>query len=274
VSNFLKRTITGVLFLVIVAGSIYLDPYISGSLFGLIAILTYIELTSLFGREKGGPDTIRGIILGSLVYVLVFLISREIIPTSRLLLIIPIILLVVLSWLFSDRFLLLKRITHTLAGTAYVFIPFSLTNVLLNPGLDSGAYHPEILMGVLIVIWTNDVFAYLGGKFYGRHKFFKKVSPHKTWEGTVTGIAFSLISGYVVSFILWEFNTVQSLVLSFFIAILGIFGDLLESTIKRSLNIKDSGKFLPGHGGLLDRFDAFLFSIPGAVVTIYLFLAI
>ena len=115
---------------------------------------------------------------------------------------------------------------------------------------------------MFLLIWTNDTFAYLSGRFFGKTKLFERISPKKTWEGTIGGIIFTIIVGISISYWTIEYNMFFWVFAALLIAPCSIFGDLLESLFKRSLNIKDSGNILPGHGGILDRFDAAIFAIP------------
>jgi phosphatidate cytidylyltransferase len=115
---------------------------------------------------------------------------------------------------------------------------------------------------MFLLIWTNDTFAYFSGRAFGKRKLFERISPKKTWEGTIGGILFTLLLGFIIGAYINKGEVLFWMVSALIIAPGAIFGDLLESLFKRSLNIKDSGKILPGHGGVLDRFDAALFTIP------------
>lgn len=126
----------------------------------------------------------------------------------------------------------------------------------------------SLLLGFFIVIWTNDTFAYLSGMFIGRHKFFERISPKKTWEGTAGGLVFGLAAGYILSLFFDDFSLSEWLGYALTIIIFGTFGDLFESLIKRTLGLKDSGNIMPGHGGILDRFDSILLAAPFAFIYI------
>ncbi|MCH2022214.1 MAG: phosphatidate cytidylyltransferase [Saprospiraceae bacterium] len=150
-------------------------------------------------------------------------------------------------------------------GVVYIGIPFSLLIWIANASIEQfGGVGNQLILAVLFMVWASDVFAYLLGSKIGRHKMFPRISPNKTWEGTLSGIAGAIFTGYLCSLIFSNL-TFQ---LPFWIGLacictsFGILGDLVESMFKRSLGIKDSGNLLPGHGGFLDRFDAFIFVIP------------
>lgn len=128
---------------------------------------------------------------------------------------------------------------------------------------DAGAvYHPFRVFGLLLLIWTNDTMAYFVGSQLGRHKLFERISPKKTWEGTVGGGICTVLIAWGLSFLIDDFSPVQWIALGAVAVVFGTLGDLVESMLKRSVGVKDSGTLLPGHGGLLDRFDAFIFALP------------
>jgi phosphatidate cytidylyltransferase len=130
--------------------------------------------------------------------------------------------------------------------------------------------HEEgILLGFLVMVWTNDTFAYLVGRMIGRHKLYEKISPKKTWEGSFGGLIFTLVAAYILSRFYPALTTTEWLIMSLITVVFGIIGDLFESLMKRMYGLKDSGNIIPGHGGVLDRFDAIFFSSP--MVFVYLF---
>ena len=128
--------------------------------------------------------------------------------------------------------------------------------------LSGSAYQPLRVFGLLLLIWTNDTMAYFVGSQLGRRKLFERISPKKTWEGTIGGGLCAVLVAWGLSFIIKDFTQPQWLVLGMVAAVFGTLGDLVESMLKRSVGVKDSGNLLPGHGGLLDRFDAFIFALP------------
>lgn len=123
-------------------------------------------------------------------------------------------------------------------------------------------YEYEIILSFFIMLWLSDTGAYLVGKYFGRHKMIPKVSPKKTWEGLVGGVGFSLIGAYVLQYLGWEIANIPWYLLAILVSLLGAVGDLFESQLKRNRGVKDSGKIMPGHGGILDRFDGALLSVP------------
>jgi len=154
-----------------------------------------------------------------------------------------------------------------LVALLYIVLPLVLLcDIAMLPAGVPGAqaYFPWRVMGLLLLIWTNDTMAYFVGSKLGKTKLFERISPKKTWEGSIGGALFTLAIALGLSYVLPEFNRTQWLALGATAAVFGTLGDLVESMLKRSLAIKDSGSLLPGHGGLLDRFDAFFFYLPFA----------
>ena len=153
-------------------------------------------------------------------------------------------------------------IGHYLTGLVYVGVPICLLYSIASA--PDGAYFPNRVLGLLLLVWTNDTGAYLTGRAFGKHKLFERISPKKTWEGTLGGAALTVLVAWGLSHLISDFSLAQWLALSVVAAIGSNLGDLVESMLKRSVAVKDSGDLFPGHGGFLDRFDAFLFVQPFA----------
>ena len=148
----------------------------------------------------------------------------------------------------------------------YIVAPLALSSYL---AFSHGSYYPWRIFGLFILIWTSDSMQYFSGKFFGKHKLYERISPKKTWEGTIGGLLFTMIAGYVLSYFIApeiSFTKMQWILNAFLVAVFGSIGDLVESMFKRQMKVKDSGNFLPGHGGALDRFDSFIFVLPFVVV--------
>lgn len=157
------------------------------------------------------------------------------------------------------------KVGQYILGMFYIGIPFCLLTYLSMPlgeFFSSGTYAPWRVFGLLGLIWTNDSMAYLFGSQFGKRKLFERISPKKTWEGFIGGGLSTLLLAWFVGPMIPDFSPMQWLALAFVAVVFGTTGDLVESMLKRSLGIKDSGSLLPGHGGLLDRFDAFVFALP------------
>jgi phosphatidate cytidylyltransferase len=176
--------------------------------------------------------------------------------------------------LYSSSQTPFSNISSVLTGVIYVALPFALTTELT---LHEGNYDYRIFLALFIFLWSNDVGAYCFGMMFGRkgkHKLFERISPKKSWEGFFGGIIVSLLAALVLSSVWGEryaFNEIHWFALALIVSLSGTFGDLTESMLKRAAGVKDSGKIMPGHGGILDRFDSALFAFPFALTYIYLF---
>jgi phosphatidate cytidylyltransferase len=181
---------------------------------------------------------------------------------------------VFIAELYSSSKTPFANIAGVLTGVIYVALPFSLTTELT---LHHGNYDYHIFLSLFIFLWSNDVGAYCFGMMFGRkgrHKLFERISPQKSWEGFCGGIILSLLAAAVLSSVWGErygFSDVHWFILALIVSLSGTFGDLAESLLKRAAGVKDSGKIIPGHGGILDRFDSALFAFPFAMAYIYIF---
>jgi phosphatidate cytidylyltransferase len=146
-------------------------------------------------------------------------------------------------------------------GLTIRYLVFSFCFLILIP-FQEGVYNPYIVLNILILIWVNDSFAFLVGKNFGQRKLFISVSPKKTVEGFIGGLVFAVTAGYIISMYVTNYSIVNWIVIAIIVSVIGTIGDLIESKFKRQANIKDSGTIMPGHGGILDRFDSLLFAAP------------
>lgn len=153
-----------------------------------------------------------------------------------------------------------QNIACYLLGFFYICFPFVFLDWTVEG--DDSSYSPNRVFGLLLLVWTNDTMAYFIGSQLGKHKLFERISPKKTWEGTIGGGICTMLIAWGLSFYFKDFTTPQWVALAAVAAVFGTLGDLVESMLKRSVGVKDSGNLLPGHGGLLDRFDAFIFALP------------
>lgn len=161
--------------------------------------------------------------------------------------------------LFSGEFKTRNKFLSVLIQLKYVVLPFFF--LMLLP-FYKNSYHPNIIIYIIVIIWTNDSFAFLVGKNFGKNKLFESISPKKTIEGFIGGLLFSVLLGTIIGYNSQEFSILNWVIISFIISVFGTLGDLVESKFKRQANIKDSGTIMPGHGGLLDRLDSLFFLAP------------
>jgi phosphatidate cytidylyltransferase len=228
-----------------------------------IGSATQLELLQLLFNKKKSWEVYFFALLGSLfqIYLLLFLHQHVGSTPQYWLLALP---AAYLLKLFDPKdqqpFVSLSQGFFSLA---YAVLPFALLHTQV---VDGEQYHFWRVMGLLILVWSNDTGAYFAGKYLGKHKLFERISPKKTWEGWFGGLVLTLVMGYLLGKHSGEFNADIWLVSALVVGVFGPVGDLIESQFKRSLHIKDSGGLLPGHGGFLDRFDAFLMATPMVVL--------
>jgi len=272
--NLALRTLSGAVFISIMISAIWLPPYLFGIVFLLIAGLGLYEFYALSSRMEGVKVLGKfSVLSGGLLFLAFFFYAfrtevLSYLPFYSLFLILGIYILCIVSIFLSELFRKeknpIQNIAIFLMGHIYVVIPLGFICLIESE-------HRLFVLALFVTIWVSDTGAYLSGISFGRHKMFERVSPKKTWEGFFGGMVFALIAGFVFSKVmvasggellkLWQWMVFALLVFAF-----GTLGDLMESLFKRSLNIKDSGSFMPGHGGVLDRFDSTLMAAPVAWV--------
>jgi len=256
-NNFVVRGITGFFFVLIIVSAIILGEWYFQLLFGIIAILALNEFYGLFKSSDSKPNISQGLILGTIIYLIgLYSIHEQIITTTLIGIFVLLFPLIGLAELFRSKKTPFQNMGITILGIVYIIIPFILINLMR---LNSDNYWP--VLSIFILTWSSDTFAYLIGRKIGKHKLFERISPKKSWEGFIGGVVFSVLAGLLIAYFTGD-NMTKYAIYGMTIATFGTLGDLVESMLKRSLNIKDSGTILPGHGGLLDRFDAVIYVIP------------
>jgi len=261
-SNLITRTITGAAIVLLIIVSVLTDRYVFASLFLVITILGLWEFYTLLERVEIRPNKFFGVIAGAFLFVSNALIALEIAHLNILLLNFLLVFFVFLFELYRNLPNPFTNVAFTYFGLLYVALPFALLNHFPNPGFETGVYMPEIVLGFFIMIWVNESGAYLVGTYLGRHRLFERVSPKKTWEGTSGGGILCLISAAIISHYFDHLTLVNWMVIGVLVVVFSTYGDLFESLLKRSIKAKDSGRILPGHGGILDRFDGVIMAIP------------
>jgi phosphatidate cytidylyltransferase len=262
VSNFFTRTITGIIFVIVVVGSIIWKQYLFSGLFLIVTVLGMLEFYRIISFNRINPNRYWGIIGGIALYVTSALVANMVADWKLLLINLPVLSFICITELFRKSPAPFTNIGITLLGILYIALPFSVFTFFFNPALIKGTFHYEAVLGFFVILWINDTAAYLTGMAFGRHRLFERISPKKSWEGSIGGLFFGLITAWVFSRFFGTFTVAQWLVYALIIIVFGTLGDLVESMLKRSLELKDSGSLLPGHGGILDRFDGVLIAIP------------
>lgn len=269
-SNLKQRIITAIIgAVVIIAGCMYSEwAYVV--IFGIILAFSQMEFYKLCGLDGMLPLKSFGTFLGVAVFIFTFLEEMKILPPQYYYLVFPLISIIFFIKLYgkSDK-KPFTGIAFTLLGIVYVAIPFSILNLIAFSA--DGTYRYELIIGSLFILWASDSGAYFAGTKFGKTKLFERVSPKKSWEGSLGGAFAALVTAYFISLHFtvlpqWQWFGVMGI-----IVVAGTYGDLIESLFKRSISIKDSGKGLPGHGGFMDRFDGLLLSAPFIIAFLKIF---
>lgn len=273
-NNFIVRTITGVIFVVAIVVS-FLNPTAMVFLFAIVTGMTVWEFCGLVNER---PYTHVNQFISTVAAVYLFFswagFNSGLTPAT-----------VFIPYLISIIYLLVAELylkekdpindwAYTMLPQLYIALPFSMLTVLAFP--ENGSYSPVMPLAVFVFLWLNDTGAYCCGSLFGRHKLFPRISPGKTWEGSIGGGVLVMAAAVLIWHLLQKYSPGESGLsalqwagLGLTVVVFGTWGDLVESLFKRTLGIKDSGNILPGHGGMLDRFDSSLLAIPAAVVYLY-----
>ncbi len=260
-SNFLQRALTGIVFVIVLVGAVLWSKYSIAALLLLAAVIGLNEFYTITKSPKTQIPKKLALIIGGVIYLLIASVRVFNLEAYIITLCIPAVSLFLILELFRQKKRPITNISYSIFGILYIILPFALMNyIALNAdGTQRGTL---LLIGFFASLWANDTGAYLTGRAFGKRKLFERISPKKTWEGFVGGLFFCVLAGYIFS----QFDTTLSLYawigFSLIIGIFGTLGDLVESMIKRNYNIKDSGNILPGHGGILDRFDGIFLACP------------
>lgn len=266
-NNFFKRTLTAGAFVAVLLGATWFNQLSFSLLFLVITILGLWEFYTL--SEKGGssPQKIAGTIAGAFLFISNYWVVAGNHSLRMLVVNIPVLFLIFILELFRKKEKPFENIALTFLGIIYVAFPFSLLHHILTIG---GNYSYEILFGCWFILWSNDSGAYLAGSAFGKNKLFPRVSPGKSWEGSIGGAIIAYIITWIISGWYTGISRTDWYVIASILIVIGTLGDLVESLYKRSLNVKDSGTLLPGHGGILDRFDSLLMAVPFVFTYLYL----
>jgi len=254
------------MFVGLVAGSILLSPYAFLAFFAIICGWTVREFNIMTNKQKDVTVNLWFAFIGTiLLFVSSFLSSSGIVQYPLLSVYGFFVVLVLVYELFRKQPNAIHNWAYFILGQVFIALPFSLLNFILY----IQEWQPIILLSVFVTIWVNDTGAYLVGVTFGKHRLFERISPKKSWEGFFGGATLAMLSGYIFSLYIPQISLINWLIFSEIIVLFGTFGDLIESLLKRTVNVKDSGTVIPGHGGLLDRFDSMLLAVP----VVYMFLS-
>ncbi len=262
------RAVTGFFFIVVMLASVLCGHYPFGIFYLLLSLLCLREFYGLVKQSGSSPSQETGFLNGLLIYILFALIAyQDSITLHKLYFLLTLTVSgIFIQELFKKTEAPFTNIAFTLTGIVLTVLPFTFFHALAYV---TGSFNAHFPLSFLLMLWANDTGAYLTGRWLGRTKLFERHSPKKTWEGFFGGVLISAGAGLIISYYFTELTWRQWVSAAVLIGCFGTLGDLTESMLKRSLQVKDSGSLLPGHGGLLDRFDGLLLAAP--VVFTYLY---
>jgi len=271
-NNFIQRTVTGALIVAVLVCCIIFSPLTFSILFALISAFAVREFCQLVNKNEGVNTNTLINVLGGVYLFFAFLGFCMNLAGSQIF--IPYLFLIIyllISELYLQKENPVNNLAYSMLSQLYVALPFALLNVLAFQTDKTGAvvFNYIIPLSIFIFIWLNDSGAYCFGTLFGKHRLFERISPKKSWEGSIGGGLLAVAAGFAFGAFFPYMSSFAWAGLGLTVCIFGTWGDLVESLIKRHMGIKDSGNLLPGHGGILDRFDSALIAIPAAVIYLY-----
>lgn len=292
-SNMWQRILSAAVGAVLLLGSIWYSGWTFALLFGAIQAMMLREFYRMMREQGFKPAAVIGVSISLVIFAAVYVSANfplgeigpprgarqlllDVAPSLinaavSVVLLLPILLLLreMYRWPRDQQpFSPFANVGVALLGLFYVTLPMSGLNVL---AFGPAGYDYRRIFALLFLVWSADTGGYIAGKNFGKHKLAPSISPGKTQEGWVGGALLTLLMGWALGYLIPELPLAQRLVAAAVVAVFGPLGDLAESMLKRNVGVKDSGRMMPGHGGLLDRFDAFLFVVPVLVVLQLLF---
>lgn len=261
-SNLQQRIIAALIAVPFLLFCIIYSDWTFYGLFVLIAVLAQLEFYKLVGLDGNEPLTYYGTFCGFVLVTATFLIEKGLIAESNYYILSPLLAFIFFIKLYkAEDEKPFKNIAYTFLGIIYVALPFALMIILAFVTPDN-VFSWQRPLGCLFLLWASDTGAYFAGTRFGKTKLFERVSPKKSWEGSIGGFVSAMLVALVLSHFYEDLQAWQWYVCGAIIVVAGTYGDLVESLFKRSIKIKDSASTIPGHGGFLDRFDGLLLSLP------------
>ena len=255
-----QRVITAALGAIVIIIAILWNEWAYFAVFLGICIFTQLEFYKLLKLDEMLPLKFWGTMAGVIIYIIVFMEQKYEMSSKYYFLLLPVIYMAFVIKLYKKTEK--KPFTNiglTFLGIIYVALPFALLHV---SAYHTGPYTYQIIVGIIFIQWASDTGAYFAGIRFGKRKLFERVSPKKSWEGFLGGMMLALLMSVGMSIYFGTLEFWKWISIALIVAVVGTYGDLLESLFKRSMEIKDSGSSIPGHGGFLDRFDSLLLSLP------------
>lgn len=276
-SNLLVRSITGALFVAAVVCS-FLNAMAMLLLFAIVTGLSIWEFTGLVNQQENvNTNRFISTVAGVYFFFAVAGFCSELTPTAVFIPYLITVIYLLIAELFAKNPQPVDTWAYTMLSQMWIALPLSTINILAFPATNGEPAFSFVLpLSVFVFLWLNDAGAYCVGSLLGKHRLFPRISPKKSWEGSIGGAVLVLIAAILIGSLLGNYEQTQNILtipqwigMGLVVVVFGTFGDLVESLFKRTLGIKDSGNILPGHGGMLDRFDSTLMAFPAVVIYLY-----
>lgn len=267
--TFFTRTLSGFVYAVVILGSIAAGPVVFGLVMGMVLSVALYEFHRMVSRNAILIHTPLYYLFPLLVYLSVYLVTVGVLPVDTLGISVLLVFLALLVQPFIRHEQPVQQAGVMLLALFYLVFPLLALGLLYFSDTDMEAPRGFLLFSVFVITWVNDTFAYMTGSLAGKHKLAVAISPNKTWEGSLGGLLFSLAGAYALFLLFGELTLTEWLGMALITVVFGSLGDLFESLLKRSAGLKESGTLIPGHGGILDRFDSVLLAAPFVYLYLY-----
>lgn len=274
-NNFISRTLSGIVFVVLILGSLLISPLVFALLMLVVNLLGVAEIIRLTAGPKPNKALLRtGQLLSVLFYSLIASVALGYFPFIAMLPAVGLMLLPFVFALFSKASSFGQTAAALWSSILLVALPSATLTLFFNESLFGEKAGPMLVFILLVMIWINDIFAYLFGIWLGKHRLFERISPKKSWEGSIGGVFMTLMLTTAFYYLTQFMPLLVLLGMALLVVVTAVIGDLIESMLKRQAGVKDSGTLIPGHGGILDRFDATFFAAPFVFIYLIIILSV
>ncbi|GHT77532.1 phosphatidate cytidylyltransferase [Bacteroidia bacterium] len=268
------RTLTGIVYVALIVSGIVSNTYTFLTLFSIITILCLWEFYGLINEQKRAQINLwYNCFGGFLLFVSSYLFASGVFDHAIFFPYLLYIIILFVAELYEKQQDPIHHLAYVFLGQCYIALPLSMLNLIAFPSAEIGIYnyYPLFVLALFVYIWVSDSGAYLVGVCCGKHRLFERISPHKSWEGFFGGLFLAVASAFIFAYFEQTIPWYHWVGLAVVVVVFGTWGDLVESLIKRTLAVKDSGKILPGHGGFLDRLDSLLLAVYAMLFYVQLF---
>ncbi len=273
--NFILRVWTGIIYVVLIVSGILFNSYTFLCLFSIVVVLCLWEFYGLVNAQKRARiNPWYNCFGGLLLFISSYLYASGTFPHYIFFPYLLYIVVVFISELYERQQDPITHMAYIFLGQCYIALPLAMLNFIAFPVVEVGmvAYYPVLVLALFVFIWINDSGAYVIGILLGKHRLLERISPKKSWEGFFGGLIFTVASSFLFAYFEPQIPYYHWIGLSIVVVIFGVWGDLVESLMKRTLEVKDSGQSMPGHGGFLDRFDSLLLAVYAVLFYVQLFI--